>query len=115
MHREGAFLVFVLGVAALVSLTPFLPVAHVELVASGELAGVQITVGKGKHTLTELAKVIIGLLNFLAEFLIESLLLVVNEDLAASGNDALWCTLEIDTQVFAILAHVSDEAIELLV
>jgi len=115
VHRESAILTLVLGIAALESLAPLLPVTHVKLVSVGELAHVKISVGEGKHSLTELTEVIVGLLDLLAVHFIEISLLAVDKDLGATGNDALGRSLEIDTQVFAVLLHVADEQVELLV
>jgi hypothetical protein len=77
--------------------------------------GWEIIFSKSKDSFSKATEGLVGFVNFVSEFLSEFLFFTIKEDLAASVEDSLWCTLEDDLKVTICSAHISNESVILAV
>jgi len=68
--------------------------------------------GEGEDSLSESTEGLVGIIDFLSEFLSEWDLLIVEEDLVASGEDSLWGTFHEDGKSAFLGSEVSNEEVE---
>jgi hypothetical protein len=114
VHGEGTSLAGVVRESTGEGLTPSFPVLEIELVVRfREFTGIKVALGESEDTLTELTEISVVLVDLGTELFCEINFLSVDEDLAASGENSLWCTLHVNSEGSIVSLHITDEQVEL--
>lgn len=102
------------------NILPHLPLLDIEKHFLVEVSALKLDLGESKNTLSHVSEFIVGIFDFLDNFVSEVHDGTVDHDAVASDEDSIGGTLEVDAQVIfdtgGVLlggVHVSDEEVEL--